>query len=731
MTCIETTTPLALELAFTKVFQKHQDAPIALREAHCWRVLLPAILAPIEEGDLLAGRIDQPAVGMGLEKDVFGYYAHLDAIDAVLAAEDLDPDHEWAIREMRWFWQTHCTTSRVVEAMSDPVRAFYESPTLECKSFIAAVGPRLSGTFFDYDKLLTLGLPGLREAIVSQQRSADAEQSHLYEAMLICLDLVRTNALHYAGQTHTASQADALRAIADRPPATLHEAMQLMWLYAIPTGTVNFGRMDVYFGDFLANDLADGRLDEEQAQALVDSLWRLVIHHCPPWNGRIVVGGAGRRNPENANRFAMMAMEATRRNPDILPQLTLRLHDGQDPALFEKALDVLGEGNTFPMLYNDDVNVPAVEHAFQVSREEALTYMPLGCGEYILDHRSIGSPNSALNLLKALNVTLHGGVDPFTNAPLGITNPQLGDFATFEELWDAYAKQVEYHVRAVAAHPHGDYQALAKERAFVFESMLYDNCVESGKPLLQGVPYVGASTEVFGIINAGDALAAIKKLVFDEKQFSLQELRAALGANFEGHEHIWRVLKAVPKYGNDNEETDAMVARVHEHICNQVRNTHLDPASGLHSFLVVNINNSHNVIFGRYTAASADGRRAGEPLANGNNPTAGNDTGGVTAFLKSLAKLDPTIHAGAVQNMKFTPTMFKAERPKLEALLQTYFALGGAQAMLSVVDKGMMEEAIREPEKHQNLIVRVGGFSARFVELEPELQRDLLARTLH
>ena len=152
---------------------------------------------------------------------------------------------------------------------------------------------------------------------------------------------------------------------------------------------------------------------------------------------------------------------------------------------------------------------------------------------------------------------------------------------------------------------------------------------------------------------------------------------------------------------------------------------------GLDYFLIVNINNFGNVHLGRNTPASADGRFSGEPLANGNTPTAGMDRKGLTAFLNSIRKIDPSCHAGYVQNMKFSKTMFREERPKLKALLDTYFDKGGTQAMITVVSKGDLENAMKCPEKYTNLIVRVGGFSARFVELERDVQLHILQRTLY
>jgi pyruvate-formate lyase len=188
-------------------------------------------------------------------------------------------------------------------------------------------------------------------------------------------------------------------------------------------------------------------------------------------------------------------------------------------------------------------------------------------------------------------------------------------------------------------------------------------------------------------------------------------------------------LLNAPKYGNDNDEADKMLINIHEHVCNYVRDQ--EKSIGLHSYLVVIINNSANTLMGHWTSASADGRKSGQPMANGNNPSGGNDKNGVTAFLNSLTKPSPFIHAGAVQNLKFSREMFYSKKEFLKALLKTYFENGGAQAMITVVDKNELERAMQQPEKYSHIFVRVGGFSARFVELSRDVQLEIISRTLY
>jgi pyruvate-formate lyase len=381
------------------------------------------------------------------------------------------------------------------------------------------------------------------------------------------------------------------------------------------------------------------------------------------------------------------------------------------------ALDCIGEGRTYPMLYNDDVNVPAVEKAFGVAREEAEQYLPFGCGEYVLEHRSLGTPNGVINLAKALEAVLH-------------ERPGIERCPSFGALTAAYGNEVERHLEALAEQEALCYRVAGEEASFLLPGLLHDDCLARGRPLLAGgARYLGGTVETYGNVNAADSLAAIRRTVYQERSIAPARLRAALEADFEGFGHERRLLRAAPKYGNDDDDADAMAVAVHEHVC---RGASRQAARvGLHSYLVVLVNNHANTVLGRFTGASADGRRAGAPLANGNNPSSGNDRAGTTAFLRSLVRLDPTLHAGAVQNMKFSREMFSTQRARLEALLRTYFDLGGAQAMITVVGREDLEAALRDPASWGHLMVLVGGFSARFVELSPAVQGEILARTLN
>ncbi len=738
-----TTTLFELERAFTQTYQANLDQPAALREARCLEVQFSAIFSPIRPGDLFAGRIDRyPLVGFGLEQASGGpgFYCYPNEIRAAMVEHDLTSAEQAGLEEMLSFWESETTIAgRLLSRLPEEMRS-------ATSNVIAGMFGRLSGAVIDFDRLARLGLPGLRaEVAQGQSRAGQAgEDKQLFAGMRTALDLFESVIRRYAAQAREQAArtgdeageielleiAGALDNILRRPPANLREAAQLTWLYALISGVVNYGRMDVYLGDFLAADLDSGRLTEPAALRLLQSLWQLMADRKIIFNGRVFIGGFGRRNPANADRFAFLAMEATRTVLEIEPQLTLRWHEGMDPALWEKALDVIGEGRTFPMLFNDDVNVPAVMRGFNVAREAAEGYLPFGCGEYALDSISFGSPNCSLNLLKALEATLHGGEDALTHHKAGLDLGSLANFQSYEDLWQAYQQQVEFHISALASRHRLEYQVEAELAAFLFISMLYNDCIARGKSLVDGgVRYRGGIIETFGMVNAADSLAAIKYLVYDHQKLSLEQLVAALDADFEGFERERRLLQSAPKYGNDDDYVDEITRQVSAHVSHFA---HLQAARiDFQYYLIVNINNFANVSMGKQTAASADGRRCGAPLANGNTPTAGNDRCGVTAFLNSIVKLDPSEHAGYAHNMKFSRSMFREDRAKVSALLKAYFANGGTQAMITVVGRGDLEAAMLHPEQYRSLIVRVGGFSARFVELARDVQLDLLQRTLY
>ncbi|MFB6150336.1 MAG: pyruvate formate lyase family protein [Haloarculaceae archaeon] len=744
------------ELGFTETYREHLDDHPAVREAACLDAQFPAIMEEVEDGDLFAGRIELPPVGFNVEQgEAVGYYCIEGEIRSEMESLDLSPEYRERVEAMLDFWDGETTNEKVRDAYPEDVAEALPSDNWNGEPGIAFPLYRMAGANLDYETLLDRGIPGMRDLVADRGRAARRAggETELFAGMETALDALADTCLWYADRARERAdrlEADAsddpaaddasaaelrdlagvLERLTERAPETFREAIQLSWLYTLLSGSRNYGRMDVYLGDFLVDDLEAGRLTEERAAELLASFWELVADRETIFNGRVVVGGRGRPNEASADEFAKLAIETARRVGRGEPQLSLRWYDGMDPEIWDLAMESIGAGTTYPILYNDDVNVAAAAEAFDVDRETAEQYVPFGCGEYIFDHRSFGTPNGVINLLKALEATIHGGVDPTTGEQLGLDLGTLEEYETFDDLWDAYREQVDHYVEALAKQERIEYEVVAEEAPCLYLTMLYDDCMDEREPVFDGgVRHLGGTLETYGNTNVADSLTAIRELVYGDERVSRAELREALASGFEGRADLQALLDAQPKYGNDDPAADEMAARVHEHVCEvtrqQKRETDLD------SYLVVLINNEANTIMGRYTGASADGRGAGEPMANGNAPTSGNADSGVTAKLNSLVKLDPTVHAGTVQNMKFSRRTWRQSFGKVEALLETYFANGGTQAMITVVGREELESAMANPEEYQDLYVRVGGFTARFVDLDEDVQREVLERTLH
>lgn len=512
----------------------------------------------------------------------------------------------------------------------------------------------------------------------------------LLQCMLEALELLRSLCLWYAPQAAQAAReagtgerrvwmerlSGALLAIADHAPQSLLEGLQLTWLYGLMVPQLEFGRMDLYLGDLYVHDIDTGVITDEEALAELVSFYRLIDSLDCEMDGRVIVGGYGRRNPENADRFCLLAIEASRTFKEVLPQFTLRFHKDTPQAVMDAARRELEEGRSFPLMYNDDVLVPAVQKAFRVTRELAERYVPLGCGEIELDHYSFATPSGSLNTLKILEMTINGGFDPIMQWRKGPACRTLVQCKSFDEFYANYREMLRYYIAAQADFEKYEYEMTGKIHPFMMCTMLYDGCLERGKGIFDGgCAYLGGTLEIYGGINAGNSLAAIKKLVYEEKTLTADELMEALSHNFEGYAKVRRMLMDAPKWGNDLPEVDDVMVDLfgymHQTIMAQAERV------GLDSYLGVTINNQQNTTCGRWVGATPDGRKAGTPMANANNPASGTDTRGITSMLNSLRKLPQDEHAGMVQNVRLSKETLAGSREKVWGVIDGYFAEGG------------------------------------------------------
>ncbi|WP_137665276.1 pyruvate formate lyase family protein [Enterococcus hulanensis] len=727
--------------AYTQAHQDSEGLSKEAREINCLKVIYPTLFRSIEPTDLVAGRLDFLPIGFGCVTSLggVGHYCVFDKLAKF--KNELDSEEDKArVDAMYEYWEDH------------DVKALYCGDVLQeniINRFIDGTAPlmataRLSGMMLDYPKLLDNGIEGLKELVLEKQKElgpneflqSSIDALNIYQAVCDRLRELVNQAKSGATTEKRLQQLgmmeNDLKVITYQKPQTFHQALQMVWVYALLAGCINYGRLDDYLGPYLKRDLDNGLITEEDAYDYLKSLWTLIENRRTTVNGRIIVGGYGRKNPEAADIFAKIAMRVTKDCKYVEPQFTLRFNKDTPEEIMDLAYDCIGAGATYPTLYNDEVNVPAVMHGMRVDRKTAEQYVPFGCGEFVIQGQSVGTPNTLLNLLMLLNMTLNEGVDPMDgikkSGPVPIK--KIENFEYFDDLYANYKELLDYYFDLSVDAQYYSYELMNREVSFMFASILMDDCISRGKAILDGgIRYLGGTNETYGNINSSDALYAIKKLVFDEKKYTLKELNEAAKHNFAGYEAIREELWAQGKYGNDLAEVDELANDLYEFVANGIRDRGIE--KGMQYYLIVISNNQTNTEWGRATSASLDGRYAGQFMNPANNPQGGAAQSGPTAVLNSLATFDAKYHGGAVQNIKFTPNMFNKNRTKIKYLFNTYFKKGGCHLMVTIVDHGILEDAQKHPEKYPNLIVRVSGFSAIFVNLDKDVQDELLSRTLY
>lgn len=725
---------------YTKTHRRTAGYPKEEREIACLRVQYPALFRSIESSDLVAGRIDVLPIGFGCVTSLggVGHYCVFQKLNAF--GEQLeDAGQKAAVRELYDYWAEHdLKTKYCREILTDDTTGRF----IDCEYPLIATA-RLSGMMLNYPLLLDNGIAGLREKL--EKKAAQEPENHFYKAGIESLDLFADCAEHLKqmalGQVRTANEkrkkellrmAEGLEAVKGGKPKNFHDALQLFWLYAILAGVINYGRLDDYLGVYLTQDLERGVLTQEEAYGYLKSLWTMIENRRTTVNGRIIVGGKGRRNPEAADVFLRLAMQVAKDVRYVEPQFTLRITKDMPEDIFDMAMDCLGVGATYPTLYNDEVNVPAVMRAMRVDEKTAEQYVPFGCGEFVIAGQSTGTPNTCINLLKLLTIALNGGIDPMDgqkkSGPVPMILPE--ELNTFEKLYGQYKALLNYYFDLSVKAQFYSYEAMGQEVSFLFTSLLMDDCIERGKALLDGgVRYLGGTNETYGNINTSDALSAIKHFVYDTGTYTLPQLCEAAKANFAGYEKIRTDLWNYDKYGNDIAAIDDFANEFFEFVASGIRDRGI--AAGMQYYLIVISNNQLNTEWGRRTAASLDGRYSGTFMNPANNPQGGASRRGPTAVLNSLARFDAGLHGGSVQNIKFAKPFFNENKEMIKTLFKVYFKRGGCHVMVTVIDKDVLEKARKSPDEYRDLIVRVSGFSAVFVDLEPDVQDELMSRVMY
>ena len=599
---------------------------------------------------------------------------------------------------------------------------------------------------------------------------------NFYRAVSIACDAVMILAKRYAREARRqmeacaeperraelAMMADSLDHIMEEPCRTFYDGLQCLFLYQTVLALdgnlhgLSFGRIDQYLIDLYEKDLEAKRITPEYAQELLDLFYlkvaevNKVVGLIPTESGPgytsgqlMTLGGVDKDGNDASNDVTYMMLQSAGRLVLHDPPQALRIHAGTPDELWEAALRTTKIAGGVPSLENDEVIIPALMKR-GLSLESARNYCligcvePSGCGD---EWPACGGPGaeSYFNLANALCLALNDGFNPMpsrSGAPrkerVGLPTGYLKDMTSMDQVWDAFRRQVEFFVNLHCACANSYEYTTRDVLPLPVVSAMIDGCMESGKDVMYGGAKYN-STGIAGIAlgNAADSLQMIRHLVFEEKICTAAELQEALEKNWEGYESLHHYIKTrAPHYGNNDPEADRYVHPVTEMFAKAVyshtgpRGNHFAP--GMYPVTT-------NIFFGKMTPATPDGRFKGEPLADGISPVQGKDKGGPTALLSSVLHFDnqTDYSNGTLLNMKFDPGSVRTEEDirKLAMLVRTYFASGGMEMQINVVDSATMRKAQEKPEEYRDLVVRVAGFSAYFVELAPAGQKDLISRT--
>jgi len=612
---------------------------------------------------------------------------------------------------------------------------------------------------------LELGPEGIKQKALKKMKTESKENKDFYESVVIVMegtqefmmryhDLMKEKADLIFDENLKASMyavAENCRNLSIRPAESFHEAVQSVWfLFVIlhmesNASSFSPGRMDEFLYPYYKKDINLGKLNNEKALEIIESIWlkfnQIVYlrnsHSAKFFAGfpigfNIAIGGQDENGNDFSNELSFLFLKAQEHLGLSQPNLSVRLHKKTSEELLKESIRVVARGSGMPQFFNDEAVIPpSIE--LGILERDARDYAIVGCVEITTQGNNLGWSDAAMfNLNKVLELTLNSGNCLITKDSLG---PDLGNittYETYEDLEKSFAKQIDYFIDKMILACEQVEKAHIDVLPSPFLSSVIDDCIEKGIDVTAGgAIYNLSGIQMIQIANLADSLAAIKFLVYDEKRIEKEDLLKALQKNFEGYEIIRAMLlNRVPKYGNDIEWVDEIGAKWARYF-NKKLTHYTNYRRGRYHTGMYTV--SAHVPMGENVGASTDGRYAKQPLADGGmSPVYGRDSAGPTAVLKSVSRLDSILTTnGGLLNMKFLPEFFNTESgiDKFSKFLRTFVDLEIPHIQFNVLRREDLLAAQKNPENYRSLTVRVAGYTAYFTELAGELQNEIIART--
>ncbi len=764
----------------TKAYKSSQNQPRVMVRALMLKEILENMTIYIEDKSLIAGNQSTK----NTNAPIFPEYTMEFVMKELDLFEKRDGDVFYIteetkeqLREIEPFWNNNNLRARGEAYLPDEVSVFMETGVFGMEGKLNAGDAHIA---VNYEKVLSEGLIGYEERVKSIKANLDftdpdnIEKNMFYNSVLIVIEAVKDFATRYSilAKELAEKETDPARkkeleeisqicsTVPYKPAATFKEAVQSVWFIQLilqieSNGhSLSYGRLDQYMFPYYKSDIDKGSISKEDALELLTCLWikTLTVNKVrsqshtlssagSPLYQNVTIGGQTVDKKDAVNDLSFLVLKSVAQTKLTQPNLTVRYHKNLNKEFYKECIEVIRLGFGMPAFNNDEIIIPSFIN-WGVTEDDAYNYSAIGCVETAVPgkwgYRCTGM--SYINFPRVLLCVMNDGVDLTSGKRFTKGYGYFKDMSSYDELMETWDKTLREMTRYSVIVENAIDKASEKDVPDILCSALTDDCIGRGKTIKEGgAIYDFISGLQVGIANMADSLATIKKLVFEEKKFTQEELWNAILDDFQSPENkkIQSLLiNDAPKYGNDDDYVDQLVVDAYDVYLNEIEkypNTRHDrgPIGGIRYGGTSSI--SANVGQGMVTMATPDGRNSGEPLAEGCSPAHNADKNGPTAVFKTVAKL-PTekITGGVLLNQKMVPSMLATDenKEKLQMLINTFFnRLNGYHIQYNIVSKETLLDAQEHPENHRDLIVRVAGYSAFFNVLSRKTQDDIIGRT--
>ncbi|HEY3380576.1 MAG TPA: formate C-acetyltransferase/glycerol dehydratase family glycyl radical enzyme [Vicinamibacterales bacterium] len=754
----------------TASYSETEGEPLVIRRAKMIRRILDEHPVVIQDGEIIVGMKTRTPRGSPVFPEINCTWVERD-LDRLATRSDtpffVADETKRALGEHVFpYWRGRQVYDRLMEAVPPDMWRADERGVLYHYFRSRTIGHINAG----YEKVLRKGMRGIVadvDGVRSRLRLDDPEDrdralfldsvamvceatvafAHRHAAVLRCL----ADGADEAGRPQELLRmADVCERVPAEPARTFHEALQSFWfthlVLNLETDGHAFGpgRFDQYMNPYYRCSLDAGDLTHDAAQELLDLLWikfdeitlakdagESQTSSSYPDFQNLNVGGLARDGRDATNALSFMCLTALEHTRLPQPGLSAQISSKTTSRFLMRCCELLRLGLGMPAMFNSDTLVLGMVNRGK-TLEDARASSLNGCVACFCDGKDRMASSGYFNLAKCLELALNNGVDRLTGEPLGPPTGDPAGFATFDEVLEAFTRQVAHFADAKVRYDDIVRDAYARHSPVPFTSAVIDDCIEQALDWHRGgAHYRIATVSGVAIGTVADALSAIRTHVFERGQFTMAQLVTALDANWQGHEVMREVfVNRTPHYGNDDEGADELASLAQRIFCDEIER-HRD-IQGARYWVDLLPTTSH-IALGELTGATPDGRFAGTPLSEGVSPVQGHDQRGPTAAARSVARLDHARTNGTLLNMRVNPDCLRTTEDlrRLAALIRGYFDQGGHHVQFNVVDRAVLLDAMAHPEQHRDLMVRVAGYSDYFVLLSPDIQREILSRTEH